>query len=187
MSRPRRPLQNRLKDVLDKSSFEALVRVRAELEEEEVERAAVEYETPPEHGEDYEAFRILRAEPDRRYALGVAWHADRADTTPAASGHRDYISADVLERTAWEWMKVSRQIGLLHLDGTEGHADVVESYIYRPDDPWVMRAIDGSEQTVRKGDWLVGVIFDEATWPAVKRQQLDGFSPDGKARRRVVQ
>ena len=118
----------------------------------------------------------------------MAYPALRPDVAKAVDGFRDAISPDALEETAWEWMRKSRRIGLLHGDlfgrgSGEGHAEPVESYIYRGPD-WTITGANGQQQLVKAGDWLLGLVYDAETWPLVKAGLIDGLSPQGSARRR---
>jgi hypothetical protein len=122
---------------------------------------------------------ILKSNPDHRYTLGVAYYADRADVGTARDGFRDYVGREVLEANAWNYLTKHRQIGVGH-EGQAGKGDVVESYIYRGPD-WKV----GSD-VVKAGDWLLGCVWDAATWPAVKSGQLTGYSFQGSARRRTA-
>lgn len=122
---------------------------------------------------------VIKAADERRYTLGVAYPAMRADVAVAQDKHIDFVSAEALEKTAWEWMTNHRNIGLFHKSGTEGHADVVESYIYRGPD-W---SVEGNDYVVKAGDWMLGTIWDEYGWKLVKDQLVSGWSPQGKARR----
>jgi Putative phage serine protease XkdF len=124
---------------------------------------------------------VVKATDERRYTLGVAYPAMRSDVSVAADKHIDFVSAEVLETTAWEWMTKHRDIGLFHRDGTEGHADVVESYIYRGPD-W---HIDGNSYVVKSGDWMLGTVWDEYGWQLVKNKLVRGWSPEGGARRTI--
>lgn len=126
---------------------------------------------------------LLRAEPEKRYTLSVAWSLN-PDKRKAADGHRAVISPDVLEETAWNFMR-NRKVGLYHQDGTEGHGEVVESYIYRGPD-WEMTDATGQKQLIRAGYWLVGNVWDNAAWGLIKRGLLDGLSPQGAATFRRV-
>lgn len=128
---------------------------------------------------DLAGINVVKATEERRYTLGVAYPAMRADVAVAADGHIDFVSADVLEKTAWEWMRKHRDINMFHQDNTSGHAEVVESYIYRGPD-W---AIDGSDYVVKSGDWMLGTIWDEEGWSLVKAELVRGWSPEGGARR----
>lgn len=128
--------------------------------------------------------KVLKAVDERRYVLGLAYPAMRADVGKAADGHRDFVAAETLEEAAWSWMAKGRNIGLGHADGTDGAGVVVESYIYRGPD-WTVDTADGSTQVIKAGDWLVGTVFPPATWDAIKAGRFNGFSPQGSGRRTV--
>lgn len=115
----------------------------------------------------------------KRFVLGVAYPADKVD------GHGEFIRAAELEQRAWDYVRKHRQIGWFHADGTLGHAEVVESYIHRGPD-WHTSDIDGNVQVIKSGDWVLGAIVDEAGWEAVVNGPADGWSIDGKAKRRTV-
>jgi len=70
----------------------------------------------------------------------------------------------------------------------KGHADeageVVENYIWRAD-PWVIKAVDGTEQVIMAGDWLVGMRLPPPTWALYKAGLIGGVSPQGGAKRRL--
>lgn len=126
---------------------------------------------------------LLRAEPEKRYTLSVAWGLE-PDKRKAADGHRVFIKPDVLEATAWNFMR-NRKVGLYHQDGTEGHGEVVESYIYRGPD-WETVDATGEKQIIRSGYWLVGNVWDQSAWGLIKRGLLNGLSPQGNATFRRV-
>jgi hypothetical protein len=113
----------------------------------------------------------------KRFVLGVAYPADRID------GHHEFMTVDEVERTAWDYARNHRRIGFFHVDGTESHAEVCESYIYRGPD-WVTADIDGKDQVIKSGDWMLGAILDEPGFDLVRRRKADGWSVDGLARRR---
>ena len=128
------------------------------------------------------AYRVLKGTEERRYTLGLAYGVDLPDIGRAADGFRDFVGQAALEDAAWSFMRKGAQVGLWHKDATEGAGTVVESYIFRAD-PWHIKSADGSEQVIMPGDWLVGVVWREETWPFVKAGVLRGFSPQGSARR----
>lgn len=127
---------------------------------------------------------VVKASGDeRRYTLGVAYPANKADRGRAADGFRDFVSEEVLEKTAWAWMAKHRDVTLYHKEGTSGHATVVESYIYRGPDWELASPVDGENYIVKSGDWLLGTVWDEYGWAAVKSGLVNGWSPEGGARR----
>ena len=77
---------------------------------------------------------------------------------------------------------------MFHLDGTETDGDgevtatVVESYIYRPEQPWDL----GNGIVVRKGDWLLGAVLSPRAWDMYQRGLISGWSPQGLARRHAA-
>lgn len=126
---------------------------------------------------------VLKTEDERRYTLTVAYPANKADTSVAADGYRDFAGPQAVEDACWAYTTKSRQVGLWHEDGTDGAGDVVESYIYRGPD-WTVQAADGSEQVIKAGDWLLGIRWSEQTWPLVKQGLIGGVSMQGTASRR---
>lgn len=135
------------------------------------------------HPTNYAACRVVKASDERRYTLGVAYPAMKADPRRAADGHRDFVSPEVLEKTAWEWMAKHRDINLFHQDKTSGHGTVVESYIYRGPDWEQPSPVDGKPYLVKSGDWLLGAVWDDYGWTLVKAGLVNGWSPEGSARR----
>lgn len=116
---------------------------------------------------------------EQRYVLGIAYQAGPDPRIMrGADGGRDFFSAVELEKAAWSFLRDRPSVGLFHADGTEGAAQVVESYIWRGDD-WDL----GDGTVVRKGDWLIGAILDEPAWQLYKSGRITGFSPQGQARR----
>lgn len=133
---------------------------------------------------EYAAINIIKTERARQYSLGPAYPAMVAPGR-GADGYNDFISADALERAAWSWMTKSQQIGLFHQDGLEGHATVVESYIYRGPDWHVVSPIDKNEYVIRSGTWMLGTVWDDHGWELVERGLVRGWSPEGGAQRAV--
>lgn len=131
----------------------------------------------------YAACRVVKSADERRYTLGVAYPAMKADAGKAADGHRDYVAPEVLEKTAWEWMTKHRDINLFHRDGTSGHGTVVESYIYRGPDWEIPSPVDGAPYVVKAGDWMLAATWDDYGWTLVKAGLINGWSPEGGARR----
>jgi hypothetical protein len=129
---------------------------------------------------------IVKAEYPDRYLLSVAYPAMKADGKMAKDGHRDFASPEVVEKAAWRFMLNGANLGMWHKDGFDHCAEVVESYIYRNPEPWVIQATDGSTQTICKGDWLLGTILQEPTWALYQAGIIGGVSPQGAAARAQV-
>lgn len=120
--------------------------------------------------------------PEQRYVLGVAYQAGPDPRIQrGADGGRDYFTAEELEKAAWGFLRKGRQVGMFHADGTEGHAEIVESYVWRGPD-WDL----GDGVVVKAGDWLIGAVLDEVAWDLYKRGKVTGWSPQGSAKRRTV-
>jgi hypothetical protein len=119
---------------------------------------------------------------EARFCYGLAYQAGKNPSIKkGADGHRDWFTEDELEKAAWSFLrKGAMQVGIMHADGTIGHAEVVESGIYRgPDWEWP----DGT--IVKAGDWLLGTLLDKASWRLAKAGLLTGFSMQGSGTRVV--
>ena len=118
--------------------------------------------------------------PEQRYVLGIAYQAGNdPKIAKGADGARDYFTPEELEKAAWSFLPGGAEVGLFHADGTGGHAQVVESYVYRGPD-WDL----GDGVIVKAGDWLVGAILDDVAWDLHKRGLITGWSPQGTGKRR---
>lgn len=136
--------------------------------------------------ETYASVNVVKASEERRYTLGLAYPANKPDASRAADGHIDAVRPEVLEKTAWDWMSKYRDVNLFHKGGTDGHATVVESYIYRGPDWEITSPLDGNSYTIKAGDWMLGTVWDEEGWALVKAGYINGWSPQGGARREAA-
>jgi hypothetical protein len=121
---------------------------------------------------------------EQRYLLTV-FHQAGPDPKiqKGLDGGRDYFTAEELEKACWSMLQSGvPEVGFFHGD-IVGHAQVVESYIYRGPD-WTMTADDGSQVIVKAGDWLGGLLCDEIAWELKKSGRVGGVSIQGKAKRR---
>lgn len=136
---------------------------------------------PVETAVDVEPDAVLKAlevsANPQRFVLGIAFPSEKLD------GHKEWMSRAEVENAAWNYVRKGRTVGFYHADATLGHAEIVESYIYRGPD-WVTKDIEGAEQTIREGDWLLGAILDPPAFDLVLKGKADGWSLDGLARRR---
>lgn len=153
-------------------------RITINVEPDEAVEKAFEADT------DTVAGVVVKSTEEQRYTLTVAYPANKPDVGVAQDGFRDYASPDAVEKAAWTYLRKSPNVGLWHENGTDGAGEVVESYIYRGPD-WKIGAADGSTQVIKAGDWLMGIIWGEDTWPLVKQGLIGGVSPQGRARRNM--
>lgn len=125
---------------------------------------------------------ILKMSDEARVTWGVAYPALRPDVSKAVDGHRDFADVDVIEKAAWEFLATGRKIGLYHEGEVVGYGTPVESYLHRGE-PLVVKAANGTDQTVHPGDWCLSVRWEPAAWALVKSGAVNGYSPQGKGRR----
>ncbi len=140
---------------------------------------------------------------ERRFCMGVAYQAGPDPRiAKGVDGGRDYLEPEELELAAWSFMLKGQQHGLFHVEGSEGAARPVESFIYRNPVPWVVSddaavqkalaglAVDAEncagpgDLVVRPGDWCLGAILSPPAWDLYKSGRVGGWSPQGTARRR---
>jgi hypothetical protein len=123
---------------------------------------------------------------EQQYILAVAYQPGMDPRiAKGVDGGRDFFSEVELEKAAWTFLRNSPRVGLFHADGTDqngGAATVVESYVYRNEQPWDL----GDGVVVTKGTWLVGMVLDDRAWALHKAGKIGGISPQGVARRRRV-
>ena len=120
---------------------------------------------------------------EQRYVLGVAYQpGPDPRITKGADGGRDMFTEAELEKACFSLLaNGSPQVGIGHVDGTTaGTAQIVESYVYRNDEPWDL----GNGVVVTKGTWLIGAILSPAAWELAQSGKLNGWSLQGTARRR---
>jgi hypothetical protein len=131
----------------------------------------------------YAACRVFKATQERRFTLGLAYPAMKADVARASDGFRDFVTPDVLAKTAHRWLHEYRDVNLFHQGGTSGHFTPAESYLWPEGAPqWDVKG-DGSV-LIKENDWLLGGYWDEYGWSLVKAGLVNGWSPEGTAARR---
>lgn len=130
------------------------------------------------------AARLVKAAPERRFTLAVAYPSMRVDAGVAADGAQDFASPEAVEDAAWSYLRKGGGVGIGHRQGTDNAGTCVESYVFRGSDPWVLKAADGTTQTVYPGDWLIGIVWSPQAWELIKSGHLSGVSMQGTASRR---
>lgn len=130
--------------------------------------------------------RVVKAETEKRWTMHLVYPSMRADRAVAADQHRDFAGPTAVESAAWKYLQKGGKVGLWHADGTAGPdtGTVVESWIHRAGD-WVIKAVDGSTQTIRDGDWLCGIVWSPSAWKLIKSGQVRGVSMQGSAIRKA--
>ena len=127
---------------------------------------------------------VIKSDDEKRFLLTVAYPAMKADASVGKDKHRDFASADVVEKAAWNFLRKGAKVGLWHEPGHDDAAEVVESYVWRGE-PWLIKAANGTDQTIMAGDWLVGLVLSEPTWELYKSGDIGGVSPQGRGKRKV--
>ena len=129
----------------------------------------------------------VKAVTEQRYLLTVAYAPNLPDIGVARDGHIDFASKEVVEEACFSFARKGLKVGLWHKAGTSDQhpAEVVENYVYRNPIPWILKATDGTEQTIYEGTWLVGSILSPQAWQMYKDGLIGGMSPQGPAARRT--
>lgn len=126
---------------------------------------------------------MVKSEPEKRITLHCCYPVNKSDVARAADNHVDFAGKQAVEDAAHEFMLKSQRIGLWHEDGTDGAGRVVESGLHRGPD-WVLKAADGSEQTITDGDWMLAIQWTPQAWGLIKSGKIRGVSMQGSAVRR---
>lgn len=119
--------------------------------------------------------RVLKASAsvrgELRYVLGVVLAPEVFDA------QNDIVSVDEIRKTAWDWLRHFRNLGLQHKGLINGKVHVVESFLAPVD-------IQIGGETITRGTWMIGVhVDDDELWADVKSGKLTGFSMGGFARK----
>lgn len=114
-----------------------------------------------------------------QYTLGVAYPHSELDS------HGDFTDETELEQAAWNFMrnvvaKGEGGVGTDHATGTDGAAQVVESYVYRGPE-WTIELGDDETVVVKSGDWMVGAIWTDDAWERIEKGEITGWSIQGIA------
>ena len=130
-----------------------------------------------------ENMTVVKSNDEQRFLLMVGYSPNRLPRK-GADGFLDTISPALAEKACWRFMLNGAGAGLMHKSGGENAFRVVENYVYRNDEPWILKAADGSTQTIRKGDWLIGVIATPEVFADFKAGKYGSGSIQGSASRR---
>ncbi len=85
------------------------------------------------------------------------------------------MTAEDIEKAAYDWMERSQAGGHMHADRVEG-AKVVESFIAPCDIPF--ETAEGTV-TVAKGSWVLAMRWPPEIWESIQKGRLTGYSVGG--------
>ena len=123
---------------------------------------------------------------DKRVAFGWA-SVVKKDGIDVVDRQGDYISAEDVEKAAYEYVLKSRKGGDMHSrvtselgeDSPKHVADLIESVVFTDEKIEKM----GLPDDFPRGWWIGMKVHDEPTWQLVKKGERTGFSIHGKGRR----
>jgi uracil-DNA glycosylase family 4 len=129
---------------------------------------------------------IAKADPVKRIVYGVVLDPYGKDGAQE-DAHQDWNPPSAIEKTAHEYMKGDRVVGLQHK--TKANAVVVESSIEQyPDGEYAKAMRDEPHRVFRRkfgtdhlhsGAWVLGVELGEDEWQAYEDGEINAFSPGG--------
>ncbi len=135
-------------------------------------------------------YALTKSAPEKRYTFGPLYAPDRLDA------HGEYTDADTLQDAQWEYVRASssegRRLRLQHdqHDGPENltvgeWVDIVswplETEVTITVPGTANKAAETKTVTLPAGTTYMGVVWDEAAWPAVKSGKIGGLSLGGRA------
>jgi hypothetical protein len=121
--------------------------------------------------------------PEQRFIVALAYQVGRDPLIQKGlDDHRDFFTAEQLEKAADSFARNGMGGGAFHIDGTDGEFEPTRSWIHLGPD-WTVTGPDGSVTVVKAGDWLVGGYLSPHAWSLYKRGLITGLSPQGNARR----
>lgn len=127
-------------------------------------------------GDSWRVFYSVVAEPGWEEQCGVGEGAIPGTTDM-------WASEDEIRKAAHSFMRGGGLINLQHKD-LEAVGRVVENFI-APADMAVL-APDGTEETIKKGAWVIGIEPDDALRQLIDSGELDGVSYEGTGIRTAV-
>ena len=113
---------------------------------------------------------------------------------PESDAHNDWTPPADVEKTAHDFLKSSRVIGLQH----RGKADavVVESFLETYPQGEYQKAMQGENHRVYRrkfgsdyvhsGSWVLGVKLGDKEWNLYQKRKINAFSPGGYGMRNPI-
>lgn len=123
-------------------------------------------------------FDVKKTRTDNQLVFGWASIAKNADGTIPLDWQGDVLSAETIEKAAYEFVLKYRATGEEHAGGQKG--DMVESVVFTKEK---MAALGIPEGTVPEGWWVGFHIPDTEVFEKIKKGQYKMFSIQGKAKR----
>lgn len=120
---------------------------------------------------------IEKGDSPQRVTYGVVLEPDIEDL------QGDVMTAEDIEKAAYDWMERSQHGGCMHASLVEG-AKVVESYIAPCDIP-VQTA--GGTETIKKGSWVLAMRWPPEIWESIQEGELTGYSVGGSGVRLEIE
>lgn len=118
---------------------------------------------------------ILKVDEEKKIVTGVVYEPDIPDS------QGDFMEADAIEKTAYEFMENHQNIDIKHDFKTNDNLKVVESYIAKSEETI-------GDRKVKPGTWVMGVkINDNTIWEGVKKGNFNGFSMGGTGIKQEVE
>ena len=119
---------------------------------------------------------------DRHHVLGVVMipnnGGDGDEVDPDRQG--DVVSAEEIQRAAWNWLRDYRHFKVYHEGRAVGEAQVLESYLAPTD-------LEIAGRTIKAGTWLVRAEVDGTLWELIDDGHLNAFSIGGTSYRVPVE
>lgn len=139
--------------------------------------------------------RVSKANAKKHILYGVVLSAYGPDGVFVDS-QNDWTSPADIEKSAHAYMQSSRTIRRQHLENVQ--ASVVESFVEPyPTHEDYCKAMNNEDHvvscrtfgtdTVRSGDWVIGVHVGPEEWKAYEAGEITAFSPRGMGERMVVE
>jgi uracil-DNA glycosylase family 4 len=138
---------------------------------------------------------IVKADPIKRIVYGVVLDPYGNRGAPETDAHNDWTPPSVVEKTAHEYLKTSRVVGLQHKQ--KANAAVVESWVepyptrgdylraMREQDHAIFRRPFGSD-VLHSGSWVMGIELGPKEWEDYQDGVFNAFSPGGQGIKRPL-
>ena len=196
----------------DSTTIQALIFPKEKFTEEEARRWVKEHPDAVKKDEFAREGWILKTDSKKRYTLGVVYEPDKVDSQGDWSDEEEIekacwnfmkliqgkskVTKSVLElldlitkglekkstvaidiTDIWEDLqKAAQGLGVMHKEWGDNIGNIVECYI-APVDMFI------NGEWIRKGTWLMGVVWSEDYFEKVENGEITGFSMGGRGRR----